>query len=193
MKQKLFKKHKSLITAIIGIFILVLGCFALSSPAGAIDTLLQYPQVPGTQPVAFGMPLTELIKYIYLFAIGICGAVALAAILLGAIKYIGAAGNPSKMSDAKEQIVSALLGVVILLSSYLILNTINPDLVGIKIDLSSTTNINAGGRTCYCAFEGAPEPWDCYISAQECNSMCDNECQWWGGYGSCRADANYCP
>ena len=99
------------------------------------QTLISYPTIEGAGTIAFGMSLPEMIKYIYLFAVGICGAIALAAILLGAIKYIGAAGNSSKMADAKEQIVSAILGVVILLSSYLILYTINPDLVKIGLSL----------------------------------------------------------
>jgi hypothetical protein len=105
---------------------------AQSSPP---QTLITYPQIEGTEPVIFGMSLPQLIRYIYLFAVGICGAIALAAILLGAIKYIGAAGNSSKMTDAKDQIVSAILGVVILLSSYVILYTINPDLVRIGLRL----------------------------------------------------------
>lgn len=42
-------------------------------------------------------------------------------------------GNPAKMQDAKEQIFSAFLGIVILLFSYLILATINPQLVMFRI------------------------------------------------------------
>ena len=42
-------------------------------------------------------------------------------------------GNPSTISDAKDKIFKALLGIVIIFSSYLILNTINPDFVNLKI------------------------------------------------------------
>lgn len=133
------------------------------------QTLISYPTI-ANQSIGFETPLPEIIKYIYLFAVGICGAVALAAILLGAIKYIGAAGNPSKMGDAKEQIVSAILGVIILLSSYLILYTINPDLVrlGLTLPPIDTSQFNSGtdNYKCICRCDGnytgaahSPEPW----------------------------------
>jgi hypothetical protein len=187
--KKLFKKHK----AVIASATVLLGLFGLTPCINAADTLLSYPQVPGAPQVAFNMSLPDLIKYIYLFAIGICGAVALASILLGAIKYIGAAGNPSKMGDAKEQIVQALFGVVILLSSYLILNTINPDLVDLNINFNSTASV-ASGRTCSCSYQGQSEIWDCYTTIPECQSDCNAECQWWGyDSGACLADAKTCP
>jgi len=125
-------------------------------------TLIEYPAI-SSQSVAFGMSLPNLIKYIYLFAVGICGAIALASILFGAIKYIGAAGNSSRISDAKEQIVSAILGVVILLSSYLILYTINPDLVtlGFSLPKIDTSKFNSGTDdymcTCRCWYNSNSE------------------------------------
>jgi hypothetical protein len=121
---------------VVALMLLFGGMFKFTNAqSGPPQTLITYPQIEGTEPVIFGMSLPQLIRYIYLFAVGICGAIALMAILLGAIKYIGAAGNSSKMGDAKDQIVSAILGVVILLSSYVILYTINPDLVRIGLRL----------------------------------------------------------
>lgn len=115
---------------------LALFCFFTKNSAiKAAETLINYPEINGTD-LTWDTSLPDIIKYVYLFSVGICGAVALLSILIGAIKYVGAAGNPSKMSDAKEQIFSAILGVIILLSSYLILNTINPDLVNFNLNLS---------------------------------------------------------
>lgn len=42
------------------------------------------------------------------------------------------AGDPSKSSDARDQIFNAVLGLVIMLASWMILNTINPQLVELK-------------------------------------------------------------
>ena len=131
MKKTLFKKNKTISATIFALF-----CFFVKTPIGkAAETLINYPEINGTD-LTWGTSLPDIIKYVYLFSVGICGAVALLSILIGAIKYVGAAGNPSKMSDAKEQIFSAILGVIILLSSYLILNTINPDLVNFNLNLS---------------------------------------------------------
>jgi len=147
-------KHKIYIFISIFALLLLFGIVSEPQSVKALDTLINYPRI-NNQTLAFGMSLPDLIKYIYLFAMGIAGAVALTSILLGAIKYISAAGNSSKISDAKDQIFSAILGVVILLSSYLILYTINPDLVTIGLTLPQfdTSKINIGRDVyrCVCA------------------------------------------
>ena len=134
MKNNLIKTHKTVFIATN----ILMWFFVLTIPVRAIETLINYPNIGGSDIQGGANPTTlpDIIKYVYLFSVGICGAVALLSILIGAIKYVGAAGNPSKMSDAKEQIFSAILGVIILLSSYLILNTINPDLVNFNLNLS---------------------------------------------------------
>jgi len=48
---------------------------------------------------------------------------------------VTSAGNPSAMSDANDQIFSALIGLVLLLGSWLILTTINPQLIVINPQL----------------------------------------------------------
>ena len=149
------KKTYNLLSIII-LIILFCATFKFAHAQELPQTLINYPTI-ASQSVVFGISLPNLIKYIYLFAVGICGAIALAAILLGAIKYVGAAGNPSKMADAKEQIFSAVLGVIILLSSYLILYTINPDLVKIGMTLPTfdTSYIHSATDVyrCFCQCE----------------------------------------
>jgi hypothetical protein len=177
MKNESIKKHKLIIAVTAVGIAALLGYFAPSSPVKAVETLINYPAI-GAEDITWESSLPQIIKYIYLFAVGICGAVALLSILLGAIKYIGASGNPSKMGDAKEQIFSAILGVVILLSSYLILNTINPDLVNLQTQIGGITPVGtSGGRECYCVYEGETF-WDAtYTTPQECASACNDECR----------------
>ena len=76
-----------------------------------------------------GTSLPDYVKYIFNFAIIIAGAVAFGVTVLGGIRWLTSAGDPSKLRDAKDQIFAAFLGLIILLSSYLILTTINPQLV----------------------------------------------------------------
>ncbi|MBA7622040.1 hypothetical protein ES703_29411 [subsurface metagenome] len=107
----------------------------------AIDLLLDYPDIPGAGKIEEASTLPEIIRYIYMFALGAAGFVALLAILIGAIMYIFSAGKPDKAKDAKDQIMSALLGILILLASVLILRTINPDLVNMEFELPIITPI----------------------------------------------------
>lgn len=78
------------------------------------------PNIPG---VTGGGPL-EIIGGFYKFALGISGFLALAVIIYGAIKYATNAGNAGNLTDAKEWIYSALLGILLLSGAYILLNTI---------------------------------------------------------------------
>jgi hypothetical protein len=71
----------------------------------------------------------EFVNNFYKFALGIAGAAAFAVIIWGAILYTSSAGNPSGQQNAKSWIMGAIWGVVLLLAAYLILYTINPNLV----------------------------------------------------------------
>ena len=71
----------------------------------------------------------DLVGNLYKFSLGIAGVAALAVMIYGAILYTTSAGNPSKQSDARAWITGAIWGLVLLLAAYLILYTINPDLV----------------------------------------------------------------
>ena len=134
---------------IIAFTILLLGTWQNCS---AVDLILDYPEVPGAQKLSETSDLPNLINYIYKFALLACGITAFIMILVGAVQYVTSAGNSSKAEDAKDRITQALWGVLILLCSVLILRTINPDLVNLKLDISSTptTPETTANYNCLC-------------------------------------------
>lgn len=73
--------------------------------------------------------LQESITRLFQFAYGIAGFLAFAMILYSGVRYVISAANPSQKADAKDGIVSALLGLLLLISAYVILYTINPEIV----------------------------------------------------------------
>jgi hypothetical protein len=73
------------------------------------------------------------IKSFYNYALFISGLLAFGAIVYGGIKYAIARGNPSAESDARQWIWSALLGILLLACAYLILYTVNPNLVNLNL------------------------------------------------------------
>ena len=73
------------------------------------------------------------IKNFYQLALMLAGLLAFGAIVFGGIKYAVARGNPSGESEAKQWIWSALLGLILLASAYIILSTINPSLVNLTL------------------------------------------------------------
>lgn len=68
---------------------------------------------------------------IFTIAIGLCGALAVIMIVIGGVQYMGDESIFGK-TEAKSKITSAILGLLIALGSYALLNTINPDLLGGK-------------------------------------------------------------
>lgn len=74
----------------------------------------------------------EYISGFYVYALGVVGVVALAAIIYWGIVYTLSAGLVSKKEDAKDGITQAVYGLLLLLGAYLILYTINPALVTLR-------------------------------------------------------------
>ena len=78
--------------------------------------------------------LTDLVRYFYEWGIFIGGLAVLISLLIGGFLYLTSVGNPTRMSEAKDRIFSAIIGLVLLLAIYLILNTINPELTVLTLN-----------------------------------------------------------
>jgi len=116
------------------------GLKCVSDPCGGTDKICGrplescYPQIPGaTQPKTVAEGLPEYVDYLFHLAVIIIGFAILAALVYAGVSYFLSFGNPAKLSDAKEGIFAAFLGAVILLSAYLIFNTINPQLTILEL------------------------------------------------------------
>jgi len=68
---------------------------------------------------------------LYEIGVGLAGVLAVLFIVIGGLEYIASAANPSAKESAKKRIWAAIGGLLLALASYLILQTINPALVGI--------------------------------------------------------------
>jgi hypothetical protein len=89
-------------------------------------------------PVIAGIPqnasASDFVIYFFNLAIAMGTIAATVMIIIAGIDYVNSRGDPSKIEGAKKKIQSTLLGTAILLASFMILNTINPELAIIKID-----------------------------------------------------------
>lgn len=77
--------------------------------------------------------LGEYIAAIYNYGLGIAGVLAGIMVTIGGVKWLMAAGNKSSIDSAKKTIFGGIMGMILLFSSYIILNTVNPQLVNLKI------------------------------------------------------------
>jgi hypothetical protein len=114
--------------------------------AFAVGTVTINPNIPGTQTVSATQGPGAFVANFYSFALLIAGILALGAIVYGGIKYAASAGNPSAQSDGKEWVLSAIYGLLLLAGAYIILYTINPNLVNLgsqslpPVNLSTPTS-----------------------------------------------------
>lgn len=99
---------------------------------------VDYPEIQGSKPETTAVPIPEYVKYIFNFAIAICGLIGFGVLIFGGVRYLTSAGNSEKLKEAKKQVKSALLGILILLFSYLILITINPQLTIFQFKIEPT-------------------------------------------------------
>ncbi len=101
--------------------------------AQAVESLENtYPSVPGQESITVSSGLPEYVKYIFSFAIAFSGILFFFILIKGGFLYYTSLGKPAQILEAKENLKSSILGIIILLSSYLILFTINPELVNLS-------------------------------------------------------------
>ena len=119
--------------------------------------------------------LPDYIAAIYNFALMIVGIVVFGALIYGGFRYLTSVGNPAAIADAKDQIFSAILGLIILFSAWLILNTINPELVILgqapPPTLRCTKDADCPSQTCTagkCSISGKA----CSVDA-DCKMVCN--------------------
>ncbi len=99
-------------------------------PANAPGCTNLVVEIPGV-----GKQVTDPVQYIlgvYKFGLAAGGLIAMLIIVFAAIERIVSAGNPSKIDDANDRIKNAIWGLALLLGAFLILSTINPELVKLQ-------------------------------------------------------------
>jgi len=143
-------------------FILSAGLIVCPQPTQAAEPLKFTPQIeiPGADKIDSLKPTKEdgktaytvdgnligsYIKLFYNYAIGIVGILAAVVLMWGGVVWLTSGGSAERVKSAKEWIGAALSGLVLVLTSYLILSTINPDLVSFKsLNITETVEFEEG-------------------------------------------------
>jgi hypothetical protein len=91
--------------------------------------------VPFVASACSEITFPQYISRVYIFAISAIGVASLLMITIGGGYYLLAAGNASTIGTAKTIIKDALLGLIVAFLSYLLLWTINPDILSGRLDM----------------------------------------------------------
>lgn len=148
--------------------------------------------------------LAQYVGLVYQYLVGIAGIFAVAMIMYAGMKWIFAGGDASKISAAKETINHAMIGLILALASYLILNTINPGLVSLQVpEVRTLTGVQLAQGWCpnedqfagryRCGQRVTNPPPESGITGSCVGASCDvGGCFQVGGVYQC-ADPSVCP
>lgn len=101
--------------------------------------------LPNLEKVSQNNPLGTYIPYIFRLAIGLAAVAAVVMIVLGGVQYMTTDAIQGK-EQGKARIKNAIIGLVLVISAWLILNTINPNLLDIDLTIEpAVVSKPAGG------------------------------------------------
>lgn len=97
-------------------------------------------------PATSNTDFTGYAKFLYPFALSVGAILAVIMLVIAGLQMMTA--SEGQRSSAKERIQNAILGLLLLVGVYLILHTINPDLLNLKINTSGLKIDASSGKTC---------------------------------------------
>jgi hypothetical protein len=122
------KKNKK---AVLFIFLVLFMIAFSGSHAVGAEMYKNQEKIPGASGQTDDLP--TYLKQIIGFGFAVIGILAMFMLCIGAYQYLMAAGNIGKAENAKNTIASALLGLALGLTAWIILSKINPDLVSMSL------------------------------------------------------------
>lgn len=134
--------------------------------------------IPGASP---SDSIQGVISNFYSFALIIAGILAFGAVVWGGIKYATGRGNPTAESEGKSWITNALLGLLLLGGAWIVLYTVNPNLVsltdpskglpGLSAVSNSTTTIPGACSDLQAIAKAHNEPYPGPQNSTEINTL----------------------
>lgn len=102
----------------------------VTTPAGPGTPAGPTTQRGPTTPAGPTTPVSGYLSQLYRWFLGFVGVAALFAFVMGGVLYMFAGANITTTAQAKKWVTNGVLGLLIAAASYLLLRTINPELVG---------------------------------------------------------------
>ncbi|MDD5110343.1 MAG: hypothetical protein PHI63_03960 [Patescibacteria group bacterium] len=130
------------------------------------DTNAQPFQAGKSTPVTNNL-LGQYIVTVYRFGIWLAIFLAIVMTMVGGFMWTLAGGNPSRVTEAKNYIGSAMTGLVVALTSFLLLQTINPRLITIGLPDLANAELSDVGCCCFSVDYSSKAVQTCSIPACE--------------------------
>lgn len=147
-------------------FVLILAIWGILIGSSVFALQGNYPPSPFGTKLTDNSTIGDLVMYIYQWGITLGGLALFVVLVIAGFQYLASAGSPTAMKSAKDRITSAGIGIAVLLGSYLILNTINPQLTSFPdSEIQLPSEPTPGDKACL-------EPKDCCKGVKENYELC---------------------
>lgn len=126
----MLKSKKLLIFLLVAFLLISSVTFAF-----ARKTEITYPRLPDNSiitPTDTSTLLPDYVNYIFAFVIVISAIVAFGSLFYGGVRWLTSAGSSGAINEAKDRMKAGGIGLIIILFSWAILNTINPQIVTVN-------------------------------------------------------------
>lgn len=120
------------ILLLLAIIFIVVSVLATPTPINAQDAYIPISPVPNLTDGGSGLTLESYLNNAFTFALGIATILAIIKIALGGIAYM-TSKSAGGSEGAKKTILNAVVGLLLLLSTFIILKQINPDILRLEI------------------------------------------------------------
>ena len=109
------------------LFLFFASALLIPTFASALTLNLDYPKF-GPFDLNTNQNLSEIIAYFYYLIVGIAGLAAFVMLVWGGVQWLTSGAIPSQAGEARDKIRNAILGLLLVLASFLIIQVINPEL-----------------------------------------------------------------
>ncbi len=96
-------------------------------PAGETSTTVKFGGVSKFANIGV------FIQYIYRYGVVFAGILAVIVIIVAGLQWTSSGGNSSTIESAKKRIVGAITGLILASTSYVILNTVSPSTINLRL------------------------------------------------------------
>lgn len=161
-------------------FVTTLAVITIFSASSVLALEVKYPNIFGVS-IDSNSTLPQYVKYFFNFGLAVAGTLALISFALGAIGLMSP--NLESHNDAKDRMKGSILGLILIMASFIIIQTINPKLATITI--SELPGVSGVYLTNGKDSQACPEQYaDTSLIPQGFNKIqycCDKDCK--GGTG----------
>jgi len=138
------------------VLLFALGAVFLSVPflVFADDSFIPLTSLPGLDKIVGDPTLPGFINNLYRFCIGAAALFAFVQIVWAGFLFMNNSDSISANKKAKDKIMNAIIGLVLVLSPFVVFSVINPDILDLNLDFGSLkSNNGTGGDTTFGAFD----------------------------------------